>query len=184
MKKEIKVKNAMYPMLQTIIGAIVNGKPNFIAIAHVGILSLDTVSLGIHKSHYTNSGIIENKGFSVNIPDEKMVVETDYVGLVSGKNIDKSKVFQIFYGTLKNIPMISEAPVNMECELVETLDYKTHDIFVGRIVKTYADENVLTDDKIDSAKVKPMFFDMHLKKYWKLGEPFSECWSIGNNFKK
>jgi hypothetical protein len=44
-------------MLTTLIGANVNGKPNYITIAHVGIMTLQSVSLGMGKSHYTNAGI-------------------------------------------------------------------------------------------------------------------------------
>jgi len=38
----------------------------------------------------------KNRAFSVNIPPESLVVETDYVGIVSGKKTDKSNVFEIF----------------------------------------------------------------------------------------
>ncbi|MBW2337386.1 MAG: hypothetical protein JRF47_11630 [Deltaproteobacteria bacterium] len=47
------------------------------------------------KPHYTNPGIRKNKAFSVNIPSENLVVETDYAGLVSGKKTDKSDLFDM-----------------------------------------------------------------------------------------
>jgi len=184
MKKQINAKNALYPMPVTLVGANVEGRANFITIAHVGICTLDVISLGIHKSHYTNKGIIENKTFSVNIPTEEMVVETDYAGIASGKNTDKSGIFEVVYGALKTAPMIAAAPVSMECELLDVLDYKTHDIFIGKIAAVYAEDGVLTNGTIDLQKVRPMLFDMHFRKYWKLGEPFADCWSIGRQYKK
>ena len=39
----------------------------------------------------------------------------------------------------------------MELELHEVLDYKTHDIFIGELVQTHADEGVLNDGRIDIA---------------------------------
>ena len=54
-------------MLTTLIGANVNGKPNYITIAHVGIMTLQSISLGMGKSHYTNAGIKENGTFSASI---------------------------------------------------------------------------------------------------------------------
>ena len=60
-------------MLTTLVGANVNGKPNYITIAHVGIMTLHSVSLGMNKIHYTNAGIKENGTFSVNIPSVEMV---------------------------------------------------------------------------------------------------------------
>jgi len=32
--------NALYPMPTTLVGATVNGKPNFLAVAHVGIIGI------------------------------------------------------------------------------------------------------------------------------------------------
>ena len=44
MKKiDAGVKNFMYPMPTTLVGANVGGKPNYITIAHVGILHSITV---------------------------------------------------------------------------------------------------------------------------------------------
>jgi hypothetical protein len=34
--------NALYPMPATLVGATVNGKPNFLTVAHVGILNRGT----------------------------------------------------------------------------------------------------------------------------------------------
>lgn len=185
--KKLSNVNPMYPSLTTIVGATVNGKPNFITIAHVGIMNHGTpqyISLGNAKVHYTNQGIHENKTFSVNIPSRELVVETDYVGIVSGKKTDKSGLFDIFYGETKTAPMISSCPVVMECRLERVVDFPTHDVFVGEIVQTYADESVLTDDKIDISKVNPLLFDMNSVKYWSLGEPVANCWSIGKQLKK
>jgi len=106
MKVEIGAKNCLYPLPTTLIGTLVNDKPNFITIAHVGIMDLGSISLGIGKSHYTNSGIKANGTFSVNIPSVKLVIETDYCGLVSGKTKDKTNLFKTFYGKLKTAPMI------------------------------------------------------------------------------
>lgn len=183
MKVQIKERNAMYPLPVTLVGANVDGKANFITIAHVGIFALDMVTMGISKTHYTNKGIIENRTFSVNIPSEDMVVETDYAGLVSGKNNDKSSLFEVAYGVLETAPMIVRAPVCMECELVDVVDCRTHDGFIGRVAAIHAEERVITDGTIDLRKVKPMLFDMHRRKYWRLGEPFADCWSVGKTLK-
>jgi hypothetical protein len=47
-------KNSLYPPPTTLVGALVNEKTNYIAIAHVGIMDLGSVSLGMNKAHYTN----------------------------------------------------------------------------------------------------------------------------------
>lgn len=97
---------------------------------------------------------------------------------------DKSGVFEIFYGEAQNAPMINECPLNMECKLYDTYDTATHDLFIGEIVETYADESVLTDGKVDITKVKPLLFDMASKKYWSLGGVVANCWNVGKKLKQ
>jgi flavin reductase (DIM6/NTAB) family NADH-FMN oxidoreductase RutF len=77
MKVKLGAKNCLYPLPTTIVGANVGGKPNYIAIAHVGIMALKHVSLSMNKRHYTNAGIIENGTFSINLPSVEMVEEID-----------------------------------------------------------------------------------------------------------
>lgn len=179
MKIGLGAKNCLYPLPTTLVGALVNGKPNYITIAHVGIMDLGSVSLGMSKVHYTNAGIKANGTFSVNIPSVKMVKETDHCGLVSGKTEDKSALFKTFYGKLKSAPMIEECAVNMECELIKTIDFPTHDVFIGKIAATYCDEAVLTEGIVDFGKVQPILFVMNDRSYWKLGDKFAKAWDVG-----
>ena len=52
MKIELGVKNCLYPLPTVLVGALVEGKPNYITIAHVGIMDLESVEgfavLGLH----------------------------------------------------------------------------------------------------------------------------------------
>jgi flavin reductase (DIM6/NTAB) family NADH-FMN oxidoreductase RutF len=185
-KRTLDAINVLYPTPTVLVGAMVDGKPNFITIAHIGIVNHARpylISLSSAKAHYTNAGIKENKAFSVNIPSENLVVETDYAGIVSGKKTDKSGLFEVFHGQVANAPMIKECPLNMECRLYDIYDTPTHDLLIGEIVETYADESVLTDGKIDLAKLKPLLFDMSSIKYWSVGEVVADCWKIGKQLK-
>lgn len=188
MKRNLGPVNALYPSLTTIVGAVVDGKPNFLAVAHVGIMNHGQpqyLSFGINKKHHTNKGIAEHGEFSVCIPGEGLVVETDYVGLVSGRNTDKSQVFELFQGGLAHAPLIAGCPVCMECRLARVVDFATHDVFIGEIVATHADEGVLREDGvIDIAKVRPLMFDMSSVKYWSLGAEVAPCWSVGKALKR
>jgi len=84
-KTKLNGINVLYPTPTVLVGAIVNGKPNYITIAHIGIVNHARpylISISSAKAHYTNAGIKENKAFSVNIPSETLVVETDYAGQI------------------------------------------------------------------------------------------------------
>jgi flavin reductase (DIM6/NTAB) family NADH-FMN oxidoreductase RutF len=181
-KQQLGDTNALYPLVTALVGATVDGRPDFATVAHVGIAHLKGITLGMGRMHLTNEGIKANGTFSVNIPSEAMVEVTDHIGMVSGRKEDKAALFDVFYGKLETAPMIEQCSVTMECRLIEHVELPTHDLFVGEIVGTYADAEVLTNGVVDIAKVRPLLFDMASRKYWSLGEPVAKCWSVGKDF--
>ncbi len=186
-KKKIGPSSTLYPMPTTIIGANVKGKPNFLTIAYCGIIEFKppTIFIASGKNHYTNIGIKENQTFSVNIPSADMAEVTDHIGIYSGNEIDKSELFDVFYGELQTAPMVKEAPLNLECKVVKTIDIGgRHDLFVGEIVETHVNEDCLIDGKPDVKKINPIIFSMHDNNYWKIGELIGGAWKIGRDYKK
>ena len=96
---------ALYPMPTTIVGAMADGRPNFLAIAHVGILNNAApqyLTVSLKKYRHTSQAIRDTGGFSICLPRASMAVVTDYVGIVSGSKVDKSHVFDVFFGTRGN----------------------------------------------------------------------------------
>lgn len=184
-KNKLGAKNFLYPMPTILVGAMVDGKPNFITIAYCGIVQNvpPMIEITSGKIHYTNAGIKENKTFSVNIPSENMLKVTDYCGLVSGKKTDKSQLFNVFYGELKTAPMIQECPVNLECRLVDVLDYGgTNEIFIGEIIQTYSEENYISNGVPDITRVKPIIFSMYDGNYWSVGHHLGKAWEAGKEY--
>jgi len=84
---------------------------------------------------------------------------------------------------LETAPMIEECPLNMECQLIKTVDFPDHDVFVGEVVETYVEETCLTDEIVDFSKIQPILFVMNDRSYWKLGDRFAKAWDIGNELK-
>ena len=89
----------IYPMPTVIVGTNIDDKPNFITVSYIGIVQHKPpmVSVTLMKSHYSNTGIKENKSFSINIPNTRMVNEADYLGMNSGDSVDKASLFNVFY---------------------------------------------------------------------------------------
>lgn len=174
-----------YPMPVSLVGAHVEGKPNFLAVAWFTMVSYKppTIAISLGKGHHTNAGIKENKAFSICLPSVDMVEVTDYCGIVSGKKTDKSTVFDIFYGELRAAPMIKDCPLCVECRLVETVETGLNEIFLGEIIGTYTEERFLSDGKPDFRKMKPIILSQPDPSYWRLGEPVAKAWSIGKRYK-
>jgi len=141
MKTKLGVKNILFPLPRFWWEANVNGKPNYLAASHVGIAAMIHITISIRKTRFTSIGIKENKAFSVNMPSIELVKETDYCGLFSGKDVDKSQIFKSFYGTLGTAPMIESCPINMECKLKQTIDFPTHELLSERSLRHTAKIN-------------------------------------------
>ncbi len=121
-----------------------------------------------------------HKEYSVNIPTVDMVEVTDYTGLVSGKRVDKSKLFEVFYGELKAAPMIIRCPITMECRVVEVVSLPTNSFFIGEIVGIFSEERFLTEGKPDVKKVNPFLLTMPDNRFWSIGECVGNAWNAGS----
>ena len=132
------------PLPIVIAGALVQGKENYLTIGAYGIMSIQppVVYISSMKAHYTNAGIKETGYFSINVPPAGLVRKTDYCGLVSGRDTDKSGVFTPFYGKKKLAPMIRECPVNALCKLVKTVELPNNDVFIGDVIEYYLDKKL------------------------------------------
>lgn len=87
------------PAPATLVGANINGKPNFLIVAWCSCVNNipPMVSISLKHSRYTRTSIRENDTFSVNVPSTSIVKEMDFCDIFSGKRVDKSKVFNLFY---------------------------------------------------------------------------------------
>jgi flavin reductase (DIM6/NTAB) family NADH-FMN oxidoreductase RutF len=173
--------NCLYPLPTTIVGAMVNNRPNFLAIAHIGIMTHTQISVSLNRRHFTNAGIREFGEFSVNIPSWDLIKETDYVGITSGADTDKSAFFEVFYGQLKKAPLVAACPINMACRLVKTIDFPHHDVFIGEIVETFSDDRCIVEGPVDFTRVNPILFVMNDRSYYRLGPCSAPAFEIGKS---
>ncbi len=176
-KKSFGPQLFLYPMPTVIVGTLVKGKPNFNTIAYCGVAQSKPPMLAISmdKKRYTHRGIVENESFSINIPSEKMLKITDYIGTVSGRQVDKSRLFSLFYGTIDTAPMIQECPVTMVCSLVDVMDFKgKNDLFIGKVIDTFVDEGFFGNKGPDLLKVSPIMYSWHDHTYWSIGHCLGE----------
>ncbi len=183
MKKNIGSTLALYPTPLVVIGAMVNGKPNWLLVGHLGIMGHDHVMVSLAKAHYTNQGIRESKKLSINVVDEALLAKADRSGCVSGSKEDKSELF-VYSISEAGVPMITDAPVVMECSVEDIYETKGFDNFICTIDNTYAEENVLTKDgKLDYRTLKPVLFEMPTYEYLKTGDVLAKCMSFGKEIK-
>lgn len=188
-KLNLGPQTLLYPMPACLIGADVDGKSNFMTAAWCGIANSNPpmLSVAIQHHRHTYKGIKQNGTFSVNVPSEEQVKETDYCGIVSGSKTDKVSDcnFTVFYGKLNSAPLIEECPVNLECKVMHILNLGSHALIVGLIEESHVSPECITDGQPDGRKVKPVIYGTGAEKYYfKLGERLAPAFSIGKELKK
>ncbi len=187
MAKVVIEKSAFcLPWTQTLLGTHVNGKVNFMALDWLTRVNYQPAMLGIcvNGGHASNAAIRRSGEFSVNIPTVDMVAVTDYCGIVSGNKVDKSKLFEVFYGELKSAPLIRECPLNIECRLTQYVDLPTNTLFIGEIVNIYAEEKYLEGGKPDVKKIRPFLLTMPDNRFWSVGDQVGSAWKDGMKYKE
>lgn len=177
-----------YPRPTFLIGANVDGRPNFMTVGGGGGANGDPpmVSVPIQPQRYTYKGIRQNLTFSVNVPSVDLVRETDYCGIVSGSKVNKVEVcqFKIFYGKLGSAPLIEQCPVNLECKVIHILNLGSHSLVIGRVEETYFTESCLTDGKPDASKINAMIYITQPDgRYQAFGPVIAKSHTVGQELK-
>lgn len=185
MRKNFGAKPWTYPQPVFIIGSYdENGQADAMNAAWCGISDANQISMCLSAGHKTVKNILKKKEFTVSMATAKYVAECDYVGIASANNVpDKLKRCGLHTSKAENVdaPLIDELPMAVECKLV-SYDKNTG-LMLGEIINVCADESVLTNGKIDPAKLEPITFDGANNTYIKLGEVVGKAFADGSKFK-
>jgi flavin reductase (DIM6/NTAB) family NADH-FMN oxidoreductase RutF len=181
-KRNIGTNAFVLPMPQSLVGASLDGRPNFMAVAWLARVNYKPPLIAVAAGrHVTGDAIAETGRFSVNFPDIDLVAKTDAAGLVSGSEFDKSGLFDVFYGELETVPMIAECPYCIECRVVETVKLPVDRLFIGEVVAAWSDDRFLTKGAVDVEKIRPVLLSMPDNRYWTLGHQVGEAWEDGKD---
>lgn len=185
MRKDFGAKPILYPQPVLIIATYnADGTANAMNAAWGGISEANEISMCISAGHKTTQNVLARKAFTVSMATADYVAECDYVGMVSG-NKEPNKLekagFHAEKSAFVDAPLIAELPMAVECKLVSYDPESCR--MVGEVVNVCADEAVLTDGKIDPAKLRPITFDGMNHTYLALGEKVGNAFSDGARLK-
>lgn len=145
---EFKPGNMLYPVPAVMVSCQRPGeKPNIITLAWAGTICSDPpmLSVSIRPERYSYDIIKETGEFVVNLTTKRLVRETDYCGVKSGRDIDKFKECKLTPCESGKVacPGIAESPVCLECKVKEIVKLGSHDMFVAEIVAVTVSEEYM-----------------------------------------
>ena len=165
----------IYPIPIVLVGAAVNGRANFAEVGDCAVMGISPalVTVSLSADHHTTSGIDESKAFSINLPSTSLLSQTDYCGIVSGKHVDKSRLFTVFEGEHTGVPMIQECPVGLECRVQEVVQIEHRRIFIAEVLECYVSEEYVevVDGKqqiADLSRLDPIIYALD-NRYYQIG---------------
>lgn len=185
MKHSLGARTLLFPVPVLMVGTYDQaGKPNLMNAAWGGICCSQPpcIAVSLRKATYSHYCILERKAFTVGIACESRMVEADYVGIASGRDVDKFAATGMtpVRSELVDAPYAAEFPVVLECRLLQVVEIGLHTQFIGEIVDVKADSDVLGDDGLpDITKIKPLIYDTAHKGYHGVGPLLGKAFTVG-----
>ena len=172
-----KIKNFLAPLPVVLVTLRSKGKggvsDNIIPISWTGTVehAPHMLNINISRGKYSAEVIKKSKEFGVCIPGAEYIEQIDICGTTHGDKADKFELagFEKLKAAEIDVPLIKQCHVNMECVLEDVIPFKTHDMFIGKIVATHIDEEYIDQDgEPDYKKLDPLCCVNGY--YWSLGE--------------
>ena len=184
MKKDLGVNCWLYPMPTYMIGTYnEDDTVDVMMMAWGGICAENMVALNLEEDHKTVANLKNRGAFTLAIPGRDTLVESDYLGLVSGNKVPDKFARTGLHATKSDrvdAPVIAEYPVTLECRVVEMQEQPYGLRVLGEIVNVMADEKILGEDgKIDVGKIDAFLFDQMRNDYYAVGEVCGKAWHSG-----
>lgn len=123
---------------------------NIITVAWTGILATHPprTYISVRPSRYSHELLMKNGEFVINLATAKMARTVDYIGIYTGRKVDKFQKCSLTRVKSEAVlpPTIAECPLALECRVCEVKSMGTHDVFIADIVGVSADEDIFDKD--------------------------------------
>ena len=120
-----------------------HGKSDVMPAAFVTPLSFDPplVGVAIHPSRHSYDMIRYSEQFALNIPSRRLLHHVQYLGSVSGADVDKLELTKLptFKATRVEAPLIEGCVAYVECGVEDALRTGDHVLFVGQVLAASAE---------------------------------------------
>jgi flavin reductase (DIM6/NTAB) family NADH-FMN oxidoreductase RutF len=171
---------ALYPIPVVLVTCLDKaGQPNVMTVSWVGTVASTPpcLAIGVRPYRYSHAAIEEQGEFVVNIPNQKLLSAVDYCGRVSRhRTSDKFAEAGLTPVPASQVasPLIAECPINIECQVIHSLELDSHTLFVGQILAVHVEEELLDERGfIDYSRAQAVAYLGN--EYWSLGQPLSSA---------
>ena len=140
-----------------------HGKSNVMPAAYAVPLSFQPplVGIAVHPSRHTHDMIRFSEEFAINIPSRELIHHVQYLGSVSGSELDKFEVTKLptFRARKVEAPLIEGCVGYIECGLDDALRVGDHTLFIGRVVAAQVESEAFEETwLLNDDDLKPLHY--------------------------
>jgi flavin reductase (DIM6/NTAB) family NADH-FMN oxidoreductase RutF len=185
MKTSLGAKTLLYPTPTLLVGTYDgDGRPNLMTVAWGGICCSKPpcLTISVRKATYTYNNLVERKAFTVSLPSEMQVEQADYLGVASGRDVNKFEAagLTVVRSDLVDAPYPDEMAMVVECTVVQVHDLGLHQQFIGEIADVKIDEDCVgPDGQPLIERLRPLVYAPGESRYYAIGAPVAKAFSVG-----
>ncbi len=145
-----------YPGMVALVTVSHKGEKNIMAAGWHTYISYEPPIYGvaIGRERHTYQMVKEAGKFAINFVPFENTALIQQAGVYSGSKIDKFEKMNIQFehGSLTNSPILSDAYIAYECEVIDRNSYGDHDLFVANILQFYKDQDQFLENGLPNFK--------------------------------
>ena len=150
-KKQLSPNTILYPVPVVLITCGTGDSINVFTLNRIASCNAEPpmISISVRPSRASHDLIAQQGNFTVNIPWSNMELVTDFVGSTTMQQTNKWKETGLtsVAATMIQAPLLAECPVNLECQVQQTLHLPSHSLFVAEVVAMHIDESILNEQQ-------------------------------------
>ena len=119
------------------------------------------VGIAVHPSRHTYDMLRFSEEFALNIPSRRLMNHVQYLGMVSGRDVQKIEVAKLptFKAQRVDAPLLEGCLAYIECSVLEVLPLGDHHLFVGKVLAAQAEREAFEETwLLEDDDYKPLHY--------------------------
>lgn len=165
MKQNFKPGTMVYPLPAVLVSCgATPDEYNVLTVSWTGTVCSNPPMcyVSVRPERHSYDIIKRNGAFVINLTNRDLEFAADFCGVKSGRDCDKFKMAKLTpqKAEFVNAPIILEAPVSIECRVVEVKPLGSHDMFIAEVVNVVVDDSYLLENgQLDMAAMNLLAYN-------------------------
>lgn len=183
-KQQWKPGTLIYPLPAALISCGATPEEyNLLTVSWLGTICTNPAMcyISVRPERHSYPIIKKNEAFVINLTNEDLARQTDWCGVRSGADYNKFAEMHLTPVPAQMVaaPIVGEAPLSIECRVVEVKELGSHHMFIAEVVNVQADERYLDPETGEFRLDKARLIAYSHGHYYKLGEEIGRFgWSV------